>query len=131
MDLILSVACEDAHVRPDGKLDIEGVFNELSAPGFPASQDRMVVVFVVEWGDEEGGRQPLRAELLAEDGRSVLTIQGHTDLAPDRGRPRHTRLVMPLENVVFPRAGRYRFHLEAAGERRPAFSIFLHEQPGD
>ncbi len=127
MRLVLALACENARVRPDGRLDVEGVFNQLAAPGFPASQDRMTAVFVMEWAADEVGRQPLRADLLeAASGNPVLTIQGHTDVDPGAsGAPAHTRLVMPLENVVFPVAGRYDFLLTAGAERVPAVSIFV------
>lgn len=127
MRLVLALACEDAHVRPDGRLDIRGVFHQLAAPGFPAAQDRMTAVFVMEWAPEEAGRQPLRADLVeAASGKPVLTIQGHTDVDASRpGVPPHTRLVMPLENVVFPAEGRYEFQLAAGGDRVSAFPIFL------
>lgn len=127
MRLVLALACEDAQVRPDGRLDVQGVFNQLAAPGFPAAQDRMTAVFVMEWTEEESGRQPLRADLVeAASRKPVLTIQGHTDVERVRGGPpAHTRLVMPVENVVFPVEGRYEFELTAAGARAPAFSIFV------
>ena len=67
MRLILSLACDDAELRPDGKLDIQGVFNELNAPGFPAAQDRMTVVFVMEWERDVSGSVPFRADLVDED----------------------------------------------------------------
>jgi hypothetical protein len=54
MILRLSAVCESAHERPDGRLDLSGIFNDLSAPGFPAMQERMTVVFVVEWEPDEG-----------------------------------------------------------------------------
>lgn len=127
MNLVLSLACEQAEARPDGKLDITGIFNELSAPGFPAAQDRMTVVFIVEWSAEETGKQPLRADLLDESGRTVLTIKGHTQVEPrGDGAPAHTRLIMPLEDVRFPEPGRYRFRFTAGGAAAEAFSIYLH-----
>lgn len=130
---MLSLACDDARVRPDGKLDLVGVFNELSAPGFPASQERMTVVFVLEWAGEEAGRQPLRADLLDDAGANVLTIEGHTEVeARDEGRaPAQTRLIMPLKNVIFPHAGRYRMVLKSRDEIRPAFSLFVAEHPDE
>ena len=118
MRLILSLACDDAQLRPDGKLDIQGVFNELSAPGFPAAQDSMTVVFVMEWERDVRGSVPFRADLVDEAGQKMLTIQGHTEVhapAPD-GAPATTRLVMPLERVVFPHPGPYRFVLSARGQ---------------
>ena len=131
MELVLSVVCEAAMERPDGKLDLRGVFNELSAPGFPALQDRMTAVFVVEWEADEAGRQPLRADLVDGDGKRVLTIQGHTEVSARSGDgpPPQTRLVMPMERVVFPHAGRFTFELIAGGDTVRACSIHLVERP--
>jgi hypothetical protein len=127
MILRMAAACEAARERPDGRLDLVGVFNELSAPGFPAMQDDMTMVFIVEWDADEAGRQPLRADMIDEAGRKLLTIQGHTDVEPrtsDRA-PAQTRLVMPLQRVIFPEPGRYRFDLIAGGHSVDACSIFV------
>lgn len=127
MILKLSAVCEVARERPDGRLDLVGVFDELSAPGFPAVQERMTVVFLVEWAADESGRQPLRADMIDESGRKILTIQGHTDVearGADRA-PAQTRLIMPVEKVVFPSPGRYRFQLVAGGDAVDACSFFV------
>jgi hypothetical protein len=130
MELVLSAVCDAAHERPDGKLDLRGVFHELSAPGFPALQDRMTAVFVVEWEPEEAGRQPLRADLVDADGARVLTIQGHTEVAAGRAGmpPPQTRLIMPMERVVFPHAGRFTFELVAGGDTVRACAVHLVER---
>jgi hypothetical protein len=124
MKLLLSLACEDARARPDGRLDITGIFDELQAPGFPAIQDRMMVVFVMEWSEAETGRREFRADLVDERERKVLTIEGHTDVAARQaGRPPRTQLMMPLERVIFPEAGEYRFILYVEDRPTPAFSL--------
>ncbi|MGK7310947.1 MAG: DUF6941 family protein [Candidatus Longimicrobiales bacterium M2_2A_002] len=129
MELILAVACEDARARPDGRLDLVGVFDELSAPGFPARQDRMTVVFVMEWSPEQEGRREFRADLVDDEGTKVLTIEGHTDVtAEGRRRPR-TRVIMPLEQVIFPHAGAYRFRLTVGSEALTALPLYLSEAP--
>lgn len=130
MRLQLAVACEDARQRPDGRLDFIGVFDELQAPGFPAAQDRMTVVFVMEWSPDEQGRREFRADLVDERDRKVLTIEGHTEVgAPQAGgrRPR-TQLIMPLERVVFPQAGTYRFILHIGESHTTAMTLFLSRQ---
>lgn len=129
MRLLLSLACEDARPRPDGRLDIIGVFDELQAPGFPAAQDRMTVVFVMEWSAGEQGRRSFRVDLLAPGERKVLTIEGHTDVADviEGSRPR-TQLIMPVERVVFPKAGEYQFILSVEDTVMPAFSLHLSKQ---
>ncbi|NIP82146.1 MAG: hypothetical protein GWM90_24160 [Gemmatimonadetes bacterium] len=126
MKLVLSLACEDARQRPDGRLDFVGVFDELQAPGFPAAQDRMTVVFIMEWAPEQRGRHEFRADLVDSEQRKVLTIEGHTDVAPEGGRPR-TQLLMPLERVIFPHEGEYRFVLTVGDATVPAFSLFVSE----
>lgn len=131
MILRLAAVCETAHERPDGRLDLIGVFSELNAPGFPAMQDRMTVVFIVEWEPDEAGQLPLRADLIDERGRKLLTIQGHTDVearGADRAPPQ-TRLIMPLEKVVFPAPGRYRFELIAGGDVADACAFFVAHAP--
>ena len=126
MNLLISLACEDVRTRPDGRLDFVGVFDRLHAPGFPAAQDRMTVVFVMEWDASDTGRHEFAADLMAPDTRTVLTIEGHTDVSvpAEGGRPR-TRLVMPLERVVFPVEGEYRFVLRLGDDRIDAFSLYV------
>ncbi len=131
MELLLSLACEDAHARPDGRLDFIGVFDELQAPGFPAAQDRMTVAFVMEWSPDQEGRHQFTADLVDADDRKVLTIEGHTDVSVGEGsgRPK-TQLIMPLERVVFPHEGEYRFILTVEETRIPAFSLIVSESTG-
>ncbi|NIP56489.1 MAG: hypothetical protein GWM92_00145 [Gemmatimonadetes bacterium] len=132
MELLLGLVCDDARTTPEGKLDIEGVFNDLYAPGFPAKQDRMVLVLAVEWDREDQGRYNFRVDLQGPDDRPSLTVDGHTDVdrrPPERPPPR-TRLVMPLEDVVFPAPGRYRFQVRMKGRTLEGPSLNLVETEG-
>jgi len=129
MELKLAVFCDQAHEGSDGRLDLVGIFDELAAPGFPAMQNRMTVALVVEWTPEEAGEQPLRADLVDDENTRVLTIQGHTQVhvAADPRRPARTRLILPLERVVFPHEGRYHLDFIAGGETKRACSLFVME----
>jgi hypothetical protein len=87
------------------------------------------VVFVLEWAADEAGSQAFRADLVETTGRKVLSIEGQTEVAA-RSRdeaPARTRLIMPLEQVVFPKAGRYRFEVVAGGDVHRACSILVSE----
>ena len=127
MNLVLAIACDAATVSPQGKLDVQGIYNELSAPEFPAAQERLTVVLVLEWSAREAGEQPIRADLMGPDGDMVVTVQGHTDveLAPDNEIPPQTRMILPLENVVFPAAGRYFFRIQAGNETVEALPLYV------
>jgi len=133
MQLVLALACDHAEVRPDGKLDVQGIFNELNAPGFPAAQDSMTVVFVLEWERDETGTHELRADLMDQNDRMVLTIQGHTEV-PARTLEQHppqTRLILKLDRVIFPAAGSYRFRLRAGQQTLDALPIHVVERKQD
>lgn len=129
MELLLGLVCDDARTTAEGKLDIEGVFNDLYAPGFPAKQDRMVLVLAVAWDREDQGRYSFRVDLKGPDERPSLTVDGHTEVdrrPPERPPPR-TRLVLPLEDVVFPVPGRYRFEVRMKGRSLDGPSLHLIE----
>jgi hypothetical protein len=131
MELVLAILCDQAVERPDGKLDIAGVLTDLSAPGFPAQQPRMTLVLVMEWSEAELGAQAFRADLVDDADRRVLTIEGETEVAGTAGVPQRTRLILPLERVVFPHAGRYRLQLVAGGDVREACSLFVRSSPAE
>ena len=131
MRLVTAALCESATERPDGRIDLVGVYHELTAPGFPAMQEHMTAVFVLEWNEDEAGEQPLRADLMGPSGRPVLTIEGHTAVAPTlTGSPPQTRLIMPLERVVFPEAGVYEFALLAGGDVTRTCPLRILHRPG-
>ena len=86
MRLRFSAICDEAHATPEGKLELHGVYHDLSAPGFPAKQDRLVLVLVLEWEREDHGRFRFRADLEGEDGKTSLTVEGETEVrAPVAG----------------------------------------------
>lgn len=130
MQLLLALVCDDARLNPEGKLDVHGVFNDLYARAFPAKHDHMVLVLVVEWDREDEGRYRFRIDLEDEDGRPTISVEGHSDVdrrPPDRPPPR-TRLLMPMEDVVFPRAGAYTFQVRMKGTTLTGPSLHLVEQ---
>jgi hypothetical protein len=132
MRITTAAVCEQVHERADGRIDLIGVFDRLHAPGFPAVQEQMTAVFVLEWAADESGQQDVRADLIGPQGRRVLTIEGRTEVQPTPGgAPPQTRLILPLQQVVFPEPGDYRFELVAAGELRPVCPLWLLRQgPG-
>jgi hypothetical protein len=127
MELQLGFFCDAAQETPEGKLDVQGVFHDLFAPGFPAVQERMVLVMVLDWDRKDRGHYNLKAELVAPDGTVVLTVDGHSEVDPrPAGRPpARTRLVMPLEKAVFPMAGRYHLRVIVKGRRFRGPSLHL------
>ena len=115
--LALALVCDHARLGADGKLDIHGVLHDLYAQDFPARQDSMTLVVVLEWERDDHGRYTFRVDLVGPDGRPSLTVDGHTDVTPSPAGqpPSRTRLVMPLEHVIFPAPGGYGLRVRIKG----------------
>lgn len=131
MKVTTAALCEDARERADGRIDLLGVLHQLHAPGFPAVQEQMTAVFIIEWAADEAGPQPLRADLIGPGGRRILTIEGQTEVAPAGGAPPQTRLILPLQQVVFPEPGEYGFELVAGGDVVALCPLHLLHVPGN
>ncbi len=119
--------CTDAAAGPDGKLSIHGIFSELRAPDFPARQDEMVLVGIVEWPRDLAGRIPFTVDLTDPGGMSIFSIEGHTDVEarPASRAPAKTQLILPLKNVMFPAPGHYRVRININGTELPGPSMHL------
>lgn len=127
MELQLALVCDDARTTPEGKLDVHGVFNDLYAPGFPAKQQHMVLVLTLEWDRGDVGRMMFKVELTDPSGRPTLTVEGQSDvdIRPADRPPARTRLILPLEEVIFPQAGRYQFKIKVKGRDYPGPALYL------
>ncbi len=128
MRLQLALVCDHAEQTPNGKLDLRGVFNDLAAPGFPAKHD-MVLVLAVEWDRSDEGRYEFQVELVGPSGRTTMTISGHSDVdRRDAGSPpARTRIILPLQDVIFPEPGQYTFRIQVKGRIHEGPSLFLVE----
>lgn len=129
MRTLYSLICDDAAVLPDGRVDVHGIRHELYAPGFPAQQDRVVLAVALEWDAGEIGDIEFRIDLLDPSGSPVLTVSGGTEVgAPTSGEaPPRTRIVLPIDRIIFPVAGTYLFQLHVAGEMVPLSPLHLIE----
>lgn len=96
-----------------GKLYILGAFNALHARQAPVRHERMslVIRIAADFGDHTKPRM-LTVILMDEDAEEILKLSVPFTLpvAPDGDRP-HFDLVGELENVIFPRFGRYVFRV--------------------
>ncbi len=119
--------CADAQAGPDGKLDIHGVFNELYAPDFPARQDQMILVGIVEWQRDLQGRIPFTVDLVDAEGLAIFSIEGHTDIdeRPASRAPAKTHFILPLKKVMFPAPGHYRVRININGNEVAGPSMHL------
>lgn len=131
MRLRFSAICEDARPTPTLRIDAHGIYHDLAAPGFPAKQEHMVLVLVLEWDREDHGRYLFKADLEDDAGEVSLTVEGETEVrsAEEGQPPARSQLIMPIEEVVFPHAGQYTFRVRVKGRTLEGPGIYLMEVP--
>jgi hypothetical protein len=134
LKVLYAFVCEDGEERSDGRVDAHGIFSQLWAPSFPAMQQHMTVVVVVEWEpDEQGQSLPFAIEMMDPGNSPVLSITGHTEVGvqqPFQGPPK-SQFIIPLDDVPFPAAGVYHFEVVVREERERVTSLHLIQVPGD
>lgn len=129
MKILYSLLCDVASMRDDGRLDVEGVFHELHAGGFPAQQDRLTLVSTLQWKKEEEGNQEFEIILEAPDGQPLfrVEVESQVEFQDSEAVPPQTRLVLPLENIVFPGPGRFEFILKRGQKQHSLTQLYLVE----
>jgi hypothetical protein len=128
MRVLYALVAEDARLRHDGRLDVHGVHHELHAPGYPAMQERLMFAVALEWDATERGTIDVTIDLLDPDRSPVMTIAGHTEVddAAAAHRPPRSVLVVPLEDVRFPRPGTYWFELKVGAHVEAVAPLHLY-----
>lgn len=118
MRVLYALICEEASAGQDGRLDVTGIFHQLHAPGFPAQQERLVLALALEWDRGEEGSLEFHVDLVSPEDQRLLSIDADTEIEPAAPgeAPPQTRLVIPIERIVFPEEGAYEFKLRALKE---------------
>ena len=114
MKVVFAVLADSANISQEGKLNILGTFRHIGATKFPARHPEMQLVVRMEASPAEAGMEKqLEVKVLDQDGQQFGSYQGSfTVPKPKRsGDPAHMQLIMRLIDTVFPRAGRYVFHI--------------------
>ena len=103
--------------------------NELYAPAFPASQDRLFLAGTIEWQRADEGKKEFLIHLKDPDGLAIFTIEGHTDVdsRSDARAPAITQLVLPMENLIFEATGEYYVEVTVAGQKILGPKLYLME----
>lgn len=127
MDVTLALLCDAANVDADGKLEILGRFDRISAPAFPMRRPRTCLVLQFDaLSAGERRQRPLSVRLLNADGHPIGEVRGSLDISDPRqpvgSAPLHA--VVPLPALTLPEPDDY--SLEASLDGREPRSIDLH-----
>ena len=109
----LAVFAEHAEVRPDGKLDVNGVYNCRYTADLPAKLDvTLALRFDIEPLDY-GVHQHIAVHIIDEDSAEMVNVRA-TPISFESpamaGLPQAYDLILPMD-VTFPREGTWTFEV--------------------
>ena len=114
MDVTLALLCDAANVGADGKLNVLGQFDTISATAFPTLHPMMHLVLRFSATPAEAGQgRTLTIRLVNADGNTIGEVSGPLEVpnAEGSGRLPALQLITPFPGVTFPGPGSYAFHI--------------------
>lgn len=112
MQVRIAVLADYASISLGNKLNIMGIFKNMTAQSAPYCHPQMQLVARFEFDSSEVGNKDLRIELVDEDGKQIFSVSGELRIerSPD-GSPATANNVLCLNNMVFPKFGEYEFRI--------------------
>lgn len=117
MRISLALLADYANVSREGKLNIMGVFDNISATSVPTVHAQMQLVLTVEGSAIDAGKEhPLEIELQAPTKETVFKINGALNFGrvPTGGAVKANSTIQ-LNNLIFQQYGRYCFRISING----------------
>ncbi len=130
LEVTLAVLADYANVSQDGKLNIMGIFQEVSPPILPFALPQMYLVVSFEAGPAEfGSVKNVRIALLDNDGSEMLALEGPAEVPrPSRpGSRAYINQVIGLNGITFERPGGYAFSILVGGETKETVGLHVNE----
>lgn len=109
MELRYAFVCEAATVSPDGKLNVLGIFSNITSDEFPLRMNRMVMVVSCTGQASDFGIHSLSIRLLNPDGRdAVEPLSLEIDINSEGGS---TNVIGEYNGVEIKEPGPYSFEI--------------------
>lgn len=136
MEVTLAVACEYTNTTDEGRLNIMGVFYELSPPVLPASLQQMFLVISWTAGPAEFGEEKhVRVSFMDQDNNEKARIEGPIVVPPPTrpGSPSYFDHVVMMAGLPIETSGEHAFFILVGGEEKRRVPLYVNEpltEPG-
>ena len=126
MDLSYLLVADYANITQDGKLNVMGIFTNISAQNFPAVHPEMYLVAQLTASSFEYGRDcEIIVKLIDEDASEELANFKQSVKVPtgERGQKVPLNLILKLVHIQFPRPGTYEFGILVDNDHKGHLAI--------
>ncbi len=122
----IAALADYASISQGDKLNSLGIFSTIMARGEPVTHTQMHLVVQFEFDSTEAGKKEVRIILEDDDGGELLSLGGEIAVPRARhGEPATVNQILILNNVTFPRFGRYEFRVLLNGRLEAAIPITI------
>lgn len=133
MDMTLGLLADAANTTANQKLNVLGVFSNISVIAFPAAHPMMNLVLRFKPDRAESGQEKkIEAILLDPDGQELGKIEASFVVpAPVGGVVPDMQAIIPLPNVIIRREGPHAFSVLVNGDSKGSvpFTVALRPPP--
>lgn len=132
MELTLLLIADYANTTADGKLNVMGIFESITAASFPATQSEMYLITRFAAGPAEYGRNfKMDVTLINEDASQELVnfAVENTVHRAQHGQDAHLNHLFRLNNVTFTAPGTYEFSVLVDNDLKGTLAVDVKSLP--
>ncbi len=132
MECTLALVADAANREEKGKLNVLGVFDQITADKFPYAIPQFFIVVRFSASPAEFGlKKEFQIVLLDPDGKPMARIGGKGAVpTPDSGGRASLELILGMANVPFQRAGRHAISILVGGEEKGSIPLDVVQDKG-
>jgi len=130
VEVPLGLLADAANVSQEGKLNVLGVFDEISSAAFPAVHSALVLVLRFECNSTEFNQtKPISIIFRDADGREINRIDGEL-VVSGKGPAGGSQVIIPVTGLILPGEGAYDFVIQVSGETKKHIPLRANLQSG-
>lgn len=129
MRVLHLIAADYANITGEGKLNVMGLLNDVSAFNFPARHPSMHLVAKLgaELG-EYGQTRTFTVKLVDTDGNHIMDVSGQFDIPKgEGGRKPEVNIILELKDIIFPKPGRYQFVILIDKDQKDELTLYVNQ----
>jgi hypothetical protein len=129
VQIALALLADGANISREGKLNILGIFDSISAQTVPTMHPQMQLIMVIEADRGDADREHLLGiELIDADGKKLLTMSGNIKFCtPPPGEQVRINHIIQLNNLRFEKLGSFEFKILINNEVRKSVPLHVIE----
>ncbi len=132
MEAVLAVAADYANVASDGKLNIMGIFQEITPMAFPAQVPQMYLVISWDAGPAEfGSHKRVGITYIGPDPNQKVELDTQV-VVPEAARPGERAVfhqILDIKGLPILQPGPHAIYVLSVGEEKARVPLYVREPP--